>query len=322
MGVYKAVAICYNAISVYWEGVNMAITNYMNRPLMILEFLKAQTTPDRRMSAVEIVRELKVQRNIDIDRRTVKSIIDDLIAAGYPIGDDAKYYYKGYLSRGEAQYLMSAIKYGSGLTDEQRSSLAGKIADLCTYDIDVPQERYRKPENPDMLNTLDVIRQAMDQGMQIAFRYGNYDTDGILHPRLNRRNSIKEYKASPYFIAFANGKYYLIATVNKHKEYSHYRIDRIMDVHIRRSRIPENAHKTDVDEYIVEHPYMYSGEVQTYRIRVRRSMLNDVYDWFGTDVFFENEDPDEVDAIIQSDPASMKFWLLRYGSGASIIQIE
>ena len=77
-----------------------------------------------------------------------------------------------------------------------------------------------------------------------------------------------------------------------------------------------------LDQYVKTHAYMYSGTVNTYRLRVRRKNLNDVFDWFGQEITFENITGDAADVLVHSDKSSMQFWLQRYGKNATLIEEE
>lgn len=288
--------------------------SYTQRFFAVLELLKGQTNEVCRMSSAEIASKL-MQQGIKMDPRSITRAIGEMVQAGYPIENMDGYYYRPLFSRGEIEYLLHAVEFGSGLTQEQRARLTEKLCEIGGAE-ERPLSEYRKGMNLDFENTLAILRDAIAAERQIVFHYGSYDVDKQLHPRLNRVHRIKEYIANPYELVQTNGWFYLIASVNRHVELSHYRIDRIMDIRIRKTRRTPCAEEIDPAVYVTQHPYMYSGEVQEYRIRTQRSALNDVFDWFGTDIAFENTTDEETIAVVRSDSKSMKFWLRRYGAHA------
>ena len=129
----------------------------------------------------------------------------------------------------------------------------------------------------------------------------------------------KVYNAHPYALVMNSGRPYLVAAVNRHAGLSHYRVDRILDVRLRKAPIRPLAHPLDPALYPLRHPYMHAGPVRRYRLRVDRGHLNDVLDWFGTGVTLENPTRETVEAEVLCDAASMDIWLRRYGVHARVI---
>ena len=299
----------------------MSKISYAQRIFAILNLLREQTDENHRMDAKEIVRELELRQGLEIDPRSVRRAIDEMIISGCPIDDAHKYYYRGLFSAGELEYLQKAVQYGSGLVQAQRIELNRKLAQTGVRG-GWPNEAYtyRKAGNPELLNTLAVIRNAMQNERQVAFNYGYYDVDGLLKPVMLGADRQKIYNANPYAVVVANGRYYLIATVNRHSELSHYRIDRILGARERRAKLCPAPEKIDAERYIIEHSFMYSGPVSRFRIRVRRKNLNDVFDWFGENIEFENIKEKVTDALVYSDQASMDFWLRRYYKIARLVE--
>ena len=175
------------------------------------------------------------------------------------------------------------------------------------------------------MDNMEILEDAIHEGVQVEFHYGNYDVDMKLHPRLNNMGNSRLYVINPYQIATVNGRYYLIANVHKYNSLSHYRIDRILDIKKKKksvkplSEVDGQSDTIDLPSYISQHPYMYSGPVAEYKIHVKRSGINDVLDWFGTNVRFDNISEKETDVLVLSDASSIDFWLRRYQSEAQLV---
>ncbi len=300
----------------------MAKATYAQRIFAIMNLLRDQTDETHRMDAKEIARELELQQGLEIDPRSVRRAINEMIEGGCPIDDTRKYYYRGQFTSGELEYLQKAVRYGTGLTQAQRAELNRKLARVDGYDAQLDEVYLSKRSgNPNMLDTLALLKVAMREGRQVTFSYGYYDVDGLLKPIMNGSKE-KTYNANPQAVVMANGRYYLLATVNRHTELSHYRIDRIIDIRQRRAKIRPFEEAIDAEKYINEHSSMYSGPAKLFRIRVKRKNLNDVFDWFGDNVKFENVTDNSADALVCSDQASMDFWLHRYYKAAKLIEPE
>ena len=65
-------------------------------------------------------------------------------------------------------------------------------------------------------------------------------------------------------------------------------------------------------KHMAEHLYMFSGESVPVTFRMKKVILNDVIDWFGTDIFFSDETEDEVTARVTVNWSAMHHWALQY----------
>ena len=65
-------------------------------------------------------------------------------------------------------------------------------------------------------------------------------------------------------------------------------------------------------KHMAEHLYMFSGESVPVTFRMKKIILNDVIDWFGTDIIFSDETEDEVTARVTVNWSAMRHWALQY----------
>lgn len=300
---------------------------YTQRFFVLLELLKTESDINHRFQQTTLAEILSNKYQMPIDRRSVKKALDEMRKVGYPVVYNKGWYYNHEFTDAELNFLCYSIRCNDALPPDQQEQLLSKLSNLSSRWYTPPNNANNlKTSNVHFLDTLSVISSAIDEGLQLEFIYGNYDTDFQLHPRLNRAGNIKQYVINPYEIATVNGRYYLIANINKYNSLSHYRIDRIIDIKIRRKKskplsfVEGHEILLDLPKYISQHSYMYSGEPHEYHIRTKRSGINDVLDWFGTDVSFDKIKENEVDVKVKSDSSSMEFWLKRYSDQAYLIQ--
>lgn len=291
--------------------------------LTILEILRKHSDEEHHMKQVEILTLLEKDYGIHAVRRSIRRNLDDLKNAGYPIECHTDgWYYEHEFSKSEIDMLIDCVMSYGGTPIHHRKALLDKIAALGGdwYEPSIYDEQL-KPTNSRFIYNLDTLHEAIRQKKRIIFQYGNYGTDKELHPRLTDKNDeIKYYDATPYRVITVNGRYYLICSVQKYSGIAHFRVDRMLDIRITQSRAKPMSKVTGLEnglnpaEYIVEHPYMYSGEVETYRIHASTEAVNDILDWFGMNTSFENEDKSKhtVDAIVRAEARSMEFWAKRY----------
>ena len=57
---------------------------------------------------------------------------------------------------------------------------------------------------------------------------------------------------------------------------------------------------------------MFSGESVPVTFRMKKIILNDVIDWFGTEITFFDETEDEVTARVTVNWHAMRHWALQY----------
>lgn len=291
--------------------------------LAILTILRDETDADHRIRQAAIIEKLNQGFSLSATRKSVRKNLGDLQEAGYPVVFRKGWYYDHGYTPAEVNYLMDCVT-GSSIPAAQREALTSKLQKLAGpyFQPDAGAANIR-PVNSQFLYTLETLHKAIAEGRQVSFKYGNYDVDKELHPRLNEDGKPKLYKVNAYRVATANGRYYLICNVDKYDTIAHFRVDRIMEIRQLKSAVKpleklDNPQEEPLsDSYVQEHPYMYSGAPKKARITVRRDHINDVLDWFGMDVSFDNVSEDKVDVTVYCDPVSLDLWLRRYAEYAT-----
>ena len=294
--------------------------------LAILSILRESTDADHRIRQAAIIAKLKEGYALSATRKSVRKNLGDLQEAGYPVVFRKGWFYDHGYSAAELNYLLDCVA-GSSIPAAQREALVAKLRTLGgPYFQPDAGVASIKPVNPQFLYTLETLHQAIADEKQVSFKYCNYDVDKELHPRLTEDGKPKLYKVNCYRVATANGRCYLIGNVDKYDTLCHFRVDRILEIRQLKSAAKPLEKLTDAqdeplgDTYLQEHPYMYSGAPKKHRINVRRDHINDVLDWFGMDVAFENTTDETTDVIVWSDPVSLDLWLRRYAEFAHRVE--
>ena len=294
--------------------------------LSVLDILKKHTDADHRLRQQQIIDRLIEDYHLHVTRKSLRAELADLQEAGYPVVFRKGWYYEHEFSRAELDLVMDSVMCSAHLSDAQRAALLGKLASLGGEWYQPPTVlQEEKHANAAFMDILRILHNAIRDGQKVSFRYGYYDVDKKLHPKLDSETGKpKQYRVSPYRVATANGRYYLIGNVDGHDDVCHFRVDRIISVHVlKRDARPagtvENADKVDLPEYLTEHPYMYSGKAKKQRIEVKRTGINDVLDWFGMSTVFETVTDSTAVAVVTADPASVEIWMKRYGDNARLL---
>ena len=308
----------------------------------ILDILRQYTdaNPEHRLNQNDIIEILERDYDIKADRKSVKRNLTSLWEMGYSVeweetlrmypnkdGEMEESYIQHdfYLDRdperdfddSELRLLIDSLLFSKHVPYSQCKKLVGKLKGLSNnwfrsrirFIAKLPENA---PENTELFYTIDILDEAIAAGRQVAFTYNEYGTDKKLHPRRER-----EYIVNPYQMAAANGRYYLIGNYDKYDNLANYRMDRITNICLLDSPIKpkeqvKGGKQFSLPKHMAEHLYMFSGEGIPVTFQMKKVILNDVIDWFGTDITFFDETEDEVNARVTVNWSAMRHWALQY----------
>ena len=321
--------------------------------LNILDILRRYSDEEHRLSQKDIVDILRREYDMIVERKSIRRNILSLREYGYEIEysetvrmvpnrrtgemEESYLWSDFYLVRdfadSELRLLIDGLLFSKHIPYSQCRELVEKLEGLSNTYFRSRVRHIRTmpdtmPPNKQLFYTIEVLDDAISQMKQAAFCYNSYGVDKKLHPRLNEDGSLKEYIVSPYQIAAANGRYYLICNTQPHDNVSHYRLDRITDIRlldtaIRPAKTVQGLeHGFDLPKHMAEHLYMFSGESRPVRFRMKKSILNDVIDWFGTDIRFSDESSDEVTASVSVNLKAMRLWAIQYSPYVKVLSPE
>lgn len=315
----------------------------------ILDILRKYTDEDHRLSQKDIIDILRTEYDLSADRKSVKRNITSLMDMGYDINFSealrmfpnkegvleesyilSDFYLERKLEDSELRLLIDSLLFSKHIPYSQCKDLIHKLEGLSNqyfkshvrFISTLPETA---PKNPQLFYTIEVLDEAIAKGRQVAFTYNSYGTDKKLHPRQNADGTVKEYIINPYQMAATNGRYYLICNYNKYDNLANFRIDRITDIRMLDTpskpvrQLEEAKNGLFLPKHMAEHVYMFSGESIPVTFRMKKSILNDVIDWFGTDIAFSDETEDEVTARVTVNWSAMRHWALQYCRHVKIV---
>ena len=192
------------------------VYNKKNLNLIILKILWEYTDAEHTLMQQEIVKLVKDEYGLEIDRRTVKSNVEALRemfeGTPYEISMNGGYCLSGReFDDSELRMLIDSVLFSKSLTQKQAKSLIDKLRALgnryftakISHVCSLPDMQHA--DNKQMIYALDTINDAITEKEKIAFIYNDYKIDFKLHPRRE-----KEYIVNPYQIVANSGKFYLI----------------------------------------------------------------------------------------------------------------
>ncbi len=295
--------------------------------LFILEILKRETNYDHHLSQQEIIALLKRDYNMEAERKSVSRNINDLIDAGYDIVCRNGYYLDTRdFEYSELRLIIDSLLFSKNIPRSQCKTLIKKLINLTDRHFNARVRHIStmpvpKTDHRQVFYTVEVLDEAITHNKMVSFYYNEYRTDKKLHHKREAR-----YTVSPYQIAATNGRYYLICSTQHHDNIAHYRIDHIESAEIMDSRakpmkeVKGLEHGLDLPQHMAEHIYMFSGESRRVLFRTQKSLVDQVIDWFGTDLIFSNEKEDCVDVSVRVNENAMFCWLLQYGPFCEVLE--
>ena len=303
----------------------------------ILEILRQHTDSEHTLNQNDIVDLLERDFDIKADRKSVKRNLTSLWEMGFPIDfqetrrmypnkdgvmEESFIQHDFYIDReftdAELRLLIDSLLFSKHIPYSQCKELVEKLEGLSNRHF---KSRVRhistlpetKPKNPQLFYTIEILDEAIANGKQVAFIYNEYGTDKKLHPRRER-----EYIVNPYQMAATNGRYYLLGNYDKYDNLANYRLDRITNLRLLdtpakpKEQVKGAGKSFSLPKHMAEHLYMFSGESIPVTFRMKKIILNDVIDWFGTDIAFCDETEDEVTARVTVNWHAMRHWALQY----------
>jgi len=308
----------------------------------ILDILRQYTdsNPEHRLNQNDIIEILERDYDIKADRKSVKRNLTSLWEMGFLVEwEETRRMYPNkegemeesfiqhdfYLDRdpekdfddSELRLLIDSLLFSKHVPYSQCRKLVGKLKGLSNNWFKSRIRFISKlpetvPENTELFYTIDVLDEAIAENKQVAFTYNKYGTDKKLHPRREQ-----EYIVNPYQMAATNGRYYLICNYDNHLEVAHCRLDRITNIRLLDApRKPEDEvvglKDWTLPKHMAEHLYMFGGESVRVSFRMKMKIIDDVIDWFGSDIVFTDETEDEVTAHVTVNWHAMRHWALQY----------
>ena len=293
--------------------------------LYIRDYLERNSDEAHPVGAQELI-DMLANHGIDCERKAVYSDIRALQDFGIDIlnrrGKNGGYYIGSRnFELPELKLLIDAVQSSRFLTEKKSRELIKKLCQECNrYDEslmhrDVVIDRRVKSMNETIYYNVDAIQEAISRGVQITFRYFDWNIDG------SRRYRDRDYKASPYGLCQDNENCYLLAHSPRHGV-THYRVDRMTDIQLteeKRVPCPELT-----GPRLVEHAnqlfQMYSGQRSSVKLRFHRSLTNVVIDRFGHDILLIPDGDDHFTFLVEVAVSPMFLsWVIGFGDKARIV---
>lgn len=319
-------------------------------PICILKILMDKTDEEHTLTQAEIQEYLKEYMEVErkaVHRNLVNMIYSDFLDIGYtetikivkdkstgekietPIYSD--FYYKRDFEQSEIKLLIDSVIFSKAIPNNQSRDLIDKLAKLSGPYFNSRNKHVRRAEGAtysgDWFYTIEILDEAIEKNQKVKFHYCEYKTDKISHPKLGKDGKIKEYIVNPYQMAAKDGKYYLICNTEPHSNLSHYRVERISDICILEDKVKPVSSLSDVanvqvdlESYLNERLYMYTGKMKHIKFRITKNLVKDMIDMFGKEIEFSDEDSEGVTVCVRNNEMSMRSFAKQFAPDVIILE--
>ena len=319
--------------------------------LYILDILKKYTA-DHPMSQKQILDLLEKDYSVVVDRKSVKSNIDNLIDFGCPIQYKTKirktlnkktgeveeneimydFYYVHDFEESQLRLMIDSIFTTINVPNVQCKEIIEKLENQSSIHFKAHTKHIasmptHKNDNKQIFLNIEEVDKAITKGCKISFKYGEYDSELNLHPRKDKDGNDKVYVVTPYQMVVKDGHYYLILNADHYDDVANYRMDRILDVKVLKDKgrpfkslVGSNGESLNLKRYIEEHIYMYVGDSERAKLRVNKNMISDIVDIFGKDIKVIDETDSHIDVYVKANTESVLHMAQRYAPDVVILE--
>ena len=266
-------------------------SNQKLKLLYLLKMLEEKTDEENTMTINDMIVELE-RYGIKAERKSIYADLEALRHYGLDItsrkSKTTDYFVASRLFElPELKLLVDAVQCSKFVTHKKSNELIKKIESLASNKQ--AQSLHRqvyvtnrvKTINESIYYNVDRLHAAIAENRQVSFKYFDYD---VKKEKVFRKNGDK-YTVSPYGLSWDDENYYLITFSTKYNGFTHYRVDRMIDIDLLdelSNPLPEKE-KFDVAEYTKKVFNMFGGEEVTAKIQFDNSLVNAVVDRFGKD---------------------------------------
>ena len=296
--------------------------------LKIWEILCQETDEEHPIESTVLIERL-ADIGIPCERKTIYRDIEALKEYGYEVecerGKKNQYY---VLDRSfdlpELHILLDAVQAASFITPKKTKEIVNKIADLAgsrkgeVLKRNIVSFNTTKSQNEQIYYVVDEIVRAISKRKKIEFKYFDYDAN---HNKVYRKDGGR-YVMNPYSTVFSDDNYYLLCYNDKYKNIIHYRVDRMDSVKMLNDDIVplDEGSQFNVTQHKKELFGMFTGQEEDVRFEIEKSLLDVVFDRFGSDIKVMpcGDDKYTFTAQVQVSPIFIG-WCCAFGKKVKIV---
>lgn len=302
--------------------------------LRILNVLERYSDSNHPLTQQQIIEYLEKDYGITIERKNVGRKISALKEALEKDGiyiestKTGTYLDTRAIEDSELRMLIDGVLSSKYITAKHSKDLIEKLCKLSNkyfkshvkniYSVN----DWGKTDNQELFLNIEIVDEAIERGRQISFTYNKYRIDKKLHKSAS-------HIASPYQLILHNQRYFLMAFNEKQGNMGHYRLDHITDMQIIEDSTATDLRSIegfkngiDYKDLALARPYMFTDKAESVTFICEWWVMDQVIDWFGTDVRMEYTEDDKVKVTLRVSPNAMEYWAMQYLNVVEIIAPE
>ena len=304
------------------------LENQKRQILVLKEYLEQNTDEAHPATMQQLLAHLEAQ-GIQAERKSVYRDLELLREHGCDIiatkGKTAGYYLgSGAFDLAELKLLADAVLASKFLTERKSAQLLRKLETLTSRYAarelrrDLVVSGRVKSMNESVIYNVDALHEAIRADSQISFRYFEWDRSKQEVFRKGTRT------ASPYALCWDDANYYLVAHTEEHG-ITHFRVDKMKS--IRQTGEPrvrtEETRSLDLTRYGKQVFGMFSGSLQTVRMRFENALAGVVIDRFGKDVMLIPDGEAHFTCMAEIMVSPIFFgWIASFGDRVRLLSPE
>lgn len=222
----------------------------------------------------------------------------------------------------EIRMLIDTVIASRVIPQNHATPLIRKLLPLTTEDIAVPdiaREGHDGAHNSEFFLNIELLNEAIHRHKRIEFDLGTFGKDGRLR-KVKRDAKGEPHNVVPMQLLISKGHYYLLAHYPDSKKVYKFRVDLMLDVRIDEESSEDGVEpRVNIAKFREQHSYMMSGKVLKVTLRIDKERLHTLYDQFGPNVRFKNEQEDTIDVELKSALYSVLFWALQYYRSVEVL---
>ena len=288
--------------------------------LRIWQILREESDYDHPMTQADIAGKLEREYGIVIERKAVSRNISMLREAGVEVeqGQRGVYLDRRDFEDAELRMLIDGVLSSKHITAKHSKEL---IERLCGQSNKYFKPHIRnvysvndwsKTENQALFYNIEVIDQAIEQGVMVSYNYNKYGADKKLH-------SSSYQRVSPYQMILHNQRYYLMAYNEYFGNMVFHRLDHITNIKLRPEHpsVPIRTVKgyergIDYKELASTMPYLFTDKPERVTFVAENGIIDQIIEWFGKDVRILKKDDAHVEVSLTASLQAMEYWALQF----------
>lgn len=240
----------------------------------------------------EMQDKLLEEYGIKVSRNTFAAKLKTLDRCGYTLReseDGSHYIFEGReFTDAQLRVLIDCLIYNGVVGSETARKMIAELCDLGSEALRNKcgsfQKRVigRKRSSDAVTENLGIVQRAIGANAKIICNYTIYNK------HLNLVNKYpKDITVSPFELTLSNGRYILICAIDGEDDLTHFYIDKLTDVRIKREpavsagKVLSALGYNDMDEYISSQPVLCGGRKERFSLKIDNNIINDFLEDFG-----------------------------------------